>query len=382
MLKILGKILKVIIGLASMVVIFAYRNLKYDYINENFMEKTGEKLGFTEKQVVLDDGSVLNYGEGPANGQPLLLLHGQQTTWQDYAKVLPALSKEFHIFAVDYYGHGKSSKDAAKYKANIIGQDLVWFMEHVIKKPSYVSGHSSGALLAAWLAANNSENVIGLVLEDGPFFSTEPGRAENTFAYKGFESMHNFLNQKEIDNYTHYSLLYDPMIEIINKHGEDTWEKAIKGPALKYMENHPGEIPRLWFYPPELGVNAIFELTRNIQDGTGNYDLYFGESFYDFSWFEGFNQEETLKNIKAPSLIMQVNPSKKTAPDYCDENGILLSAMDREDARRVCSLIPNSRYITGFDSMHDIHADCPRKFTKAVLKFKEQVETGTFVSDK
>ena len=90
-------------------------------------------------------------------------------------KVLPDLSKEFHIFAVDYYGHGKSSKDTAKYKANIIGRDLIWFMNHVIKKPSYVSGHSSGALLAAWLAANNAEHVAGLVLEDGPF--SPPNRA-------------------------------------------------------------------------------------------------------------------------------------------------------------------------------------------------------------
>ena len=132
------------------------------------------------------------------------MLHGQQAAWQDYAKVLPDLSKEFHIFAVDYYGHGKSTKNAAKYKANIIGQDLVWFMNNIIKEPSYVSGHSSGALLAAWLGANNSDNVVGVILEDGPFFSTEPGRAEKTFAYRGFVAMHDILNQTEIDNYTHY----------------------------------------------------------------------------------------------------------------------------------------------------------------------------------
>lgn len=380
--KALRIILIIITSLAAIVAFYAYRNMNYDYLNTNFMEKTGEKLGFIEKQAVLDDGSVLNYGEGSANGPPLMLLHGQQATWKDYAKVLPDLSKEFHIFAVDYYGHGKSSKDISKYKANIIGQDLIWFMDNVIKKPAYVSGHSSGALLAAWLGANNPEKVTGLILEDGPFFSTEKGRAEKTFAYKGFENMHNYLNQQEIDSYTHYSLLYDPMIDLINKQGGDIWEKGIKAPALKYMEKHPGEIPRLWFYPPEIGVNAIFELTRNIQDGTGDYDLYFGESFYDFTWFDGFNQEETLKRIKAPTLVMQVNPSKDTAPSYYDEDGMLLSAMDIEDAKRVCYLIPNSQYVTGFNSMHDIHADCPKEFTNAVLSFKKQVETDTFVPDK
>lgn len=382
MLKALKVILVIIVLFAVVIAIFAYRNMNYDYMNENFMKKTGEKLGFTEKQATLDDGSILNYAEGPSNGPPLLLLHGQQAAWQDYAKVLPDLSKEFHIFAVDYYGHGKSTKNAAKYKANIIGQDLVWFMNNIIKEPSYVSGHSSGALLAAWLGANNSDNVVGVILEDGPFFSTEPGRAEKTFAYRGFVAMHDFLNQTEIDNYTHYCLYHDPMIEIFNKNGEDNWGKIIRNPALKYMEKHPGEIPRLWFYPPELGANAIFELTRNIQDGTGNYDLYFGETFYDFSWFEGFSQEETLKKIGAPTLVMQVNPAKETAPEYCDENGMLLSAMDKKDAERVCRLVPNSKYVTGFNSMHDIHADCPKQFTDAVLEFKEQVETGKFAADK
>ena len=336
--KALKIILIIIAALAALVAIYAYRNMNYDYLNTNFMEKTGEKLGFTEKQAVLDDGSVLNYGEGPSNDPPLLLLHGQQATWKDYAKVLPDLSKEFHIFAVDYYGHGKSSKDISKYKANIIGQDLIWFMDNVIKEPAYVTGHSSGALLASWLGANNPENVIGLILEDGPFFSTEKGRAEKTFAYKGFEIMHDFLNQNKIENFTHYSLLYDPMKDVFNSQGEGAWDKLVKGPALNYMEKHPGKIPRLWFYPPELGVNAIFELTRNMQYGTGDYDLYFGESFYDFSWFDSFNQEETLKKIKAPTLVMQVNPSKDTAPSYYDEDGMLLSAMDREDSKGYAAL--------------------------------------------
>ncbi|HQB54358.1 MAG TPA: alpha/beta hydrolase, partial [Sphaerochaeta sp.] len=99
MIKVLKVILIIMTSLAVVVAMFAYRNLHYDYINENFMNKTGEKLGFMEKQVVLIDGSILNYGEGPSNGPPLLLLHGQQVAWQDYAKVLPDLSKEFHIFA-------------------------------------------------------------------------------------------------------------------------------------------------------------------------------------------------------------------------------------------------------------------------------------------
>ena len=69
----------------------------------------------------------------------------------------------------------------------------------------------------------------------------------------------------------------------------------IKEPALKYLKKHPGQIPKIWYYPPELGVNAIYALNANMQDGTGNYDLRFGVTFYDFSWFDGFDTEEILK---------------------------------------------------------------------------------------
>ncbi len=71
------------------------------------------RAGFTEKEATLPGGAVLHYAEGPANGTALLLIHGQTGAWQDYQKVLPALSRHWHVFAVDCYGHGGSSHDAA-----------------------------------------------------------------------------------------------------------------------------------------------------------------------------------------------------------------------------------------------------------------------------
>ena len=56
------------------------------------------QTGFTGKKVNLQDGSMINYGEGPDNGPALLLIHGQSGTWKDYASVLPELSKKFHVF--------------------------------------------------------------------------------------------------------------------------------------------------------------------------------------------------------------------------------------------------------------------------------------------
>lgn len=57
---------------------------------------------------MLPSGAVINYGEVTNDKPPLLLIHGQMSMWEDYALVLPELSKKWHVYAVDVYGHGES----------------------------------------------------------------------------------------------------------------------------------------------------------------------------------------------------------------------------------------------------------------------------------
>jgi len=354
-----------------LILFYAYQNMHYD----RKITQLIKKANMSEKQVVLPDGSVLNYGENSSKKTPLLLLHGQIVSWEDYAKVLPLLTKEYHIYAVDYYGHGGSSKDPDKYSAHAIGKDLIWFIENVIKEPVIVSGHSSGGLLTAWLAANSPDNIRGIVIEDAPFFSTEANRAEHTYAGKGFKNSYNFLQKETENNYTKYSLEHDYMQTFFNRNGKDNWAKIVKNPALSYMKKHPGQVPRIWYYPSKLGVNRIYDLTANLQDGTGEYDLRFGASFYDYSWFDNFDQTETLVNITVPTILLHVAPSNETAPSYYDSHGTLLSAMDEKDAARVIDLVEGAELIEGFQSAHDIHQDQPKQFAKILIDFKEKIKS-------
>ncbi len=361
----------VIVALGGSLGVFAHRNLTADLMNDKFLGEEGAEAGFVEHQAMLPDGTVLNYGEGPSGGIPLMLIHGQSVSWTDYAPVLPQLSERFHVFAVDVHGHGASSKDPAKYRGELIGEDLAWFLHEVIGRPAVVSGHSSGALLTAWLAANSPDDVLAAVLEDGPFFTTEPGRAEQTFAWLGFQVTHEYLKlsdkARKETSFTRYSLERSYFRTVFDQQQEGLWENFILKPALKRLDRNPHEIPRVWYYPPELGVNLIYALTANLQDGTDDYDLRFGVTFYDFSWFEGFDQADTLARIRCPTVVMHVAPSEVTAPSYRDENGILLSAMDATNAERVAALIPNATLLSGYESMHDIHADQPEQFVDVLI---------------
>ena len=137
--------------------IWSYRNLNWykEY------DKTLEKLGAVEKRFTLPDGSVINYGEIRNDKPALLLIHGQMAEWESYAPVLTFLSENWHIYAVDVYGHGQSSHDPDLYYLDRNGDDLIRFINEVIGEKTVVAGHSNGALTAAYIAAYGGDNIAG-----------------------------------------------------------------------------------------------------------------------------------------------------------------------------------------------------------------------------
>ena len=247
-------------------IFYVLRNLNYDYSGEKFIKNSAMRLGLKEKQFHFNDGSVINYAEGPNNGPEIVLLHGQMVTWKDYRAVLPELIKSFHVFALDYYGHGKSSKNPDLYNIERIGSDIALFIKEKVGSSTIISGHSSGALIVAYIAAKYPENLKAIILEDGPFFATEKGRAENTFSYKTFQSIHNYLTEKPRITYFEHYLNNDPMRILFNKNGKDNWNKIIAKPATKIFRKDMTKIPIIWYYPPELGVNTLLQLTATLQD--------------------------------------------------------------------------------------------------------------------
>ena len=142
--------------------------------------------GCTAKTARIGDVD-LAYAEGPDNGPPLLLLHAQHMDRHSYSRVLPALVKRFHVFAVDCPAHGTTVvPEGYPMTADRIGADLASFIETTIGAPAYVTGNSSGGLLTAWVAANRPDLVRAIVLEDPPLFAAEYPRIKTTIVDRSF----------------------------------------------------------------------------------------------------------------------------------------------------------------------------------------------------
>lgn len=310
------------------------------------------QVGITEKTAQVGDVSF-HYAEGPANGPALLMLHAQTLDWYTYNQVLPELSEKFHVFAVDYPGHGKTQVPADyAMSANQIGSDLTAFIQTVIQTPVYVTGNSSGGLLTVWLAANEPKLVRAIVLEDPPLFSSEYHEIGNTVANKLFKTSYSALQDSNysgnfldywIQNGTEFFKTYT---------GGTASQKLIQFAVGNYRSANPGSPIEIAFLPV-----SVQEMLR----GLDYYNPAFGAAFYDGTWNAGFDHAEALQKIQCPTLLIQANF------DYLAD-GTLNGAMSQEMANRAISLIEGCEYVK-LDSGHVTNLEVPDQFISILEQF-------------
>jgi pimeloyl-ACP methyl ester carboxylesterase len=122
-----------------------------------------------------DTGTVvINYAEGPANGPPLVFLHGGSARWRAYEDVLPQLAQRFHLFAPDFRGHGLSGRVPGSYTLQAFVDDTVVFLREVVAEPAHLFGHSMGGDVALMVAAQHGECVRSVVVGDSPLPRQKP----------------------------------------------------------------------------------------------------------------------------------------------------------------------------------------------------------------
>lgn len=332
--KIVGIIILIVIAVAVTALgIYWHHNIHwYDRY-----AKALEEAGAEEKQVTLPNGNVINYGEVEGDKPALLLIHGQMSIWEDYALVMPKLSKSWHIYAVDVYGHGQSSHEESLYYLDENGDDLIWFIDNVIGGPTVVAGHSNGAITAAYIAAYGGENIAGAVLEDPPVFSTAGQGWEESFAYLDtYKPLHDYNASDKSECWEAYYLRHCYWGQLFMKDSMP----GIANYAQKYHEKHPEEAVRIGFLPSS--VWSVFAYAKE-------YDFAYGEKFYDLSWNRGPAQEEIFSAIEVPCVYIH-------AKEAVHANGTFLCAASREQAERAAAYIgDNCRLLETDTSDHVIH---------------------------
>jgi pimeloyl-ACP methyl ester carboxylesterase len=109
------------------------------------------------------DGIKVWYAEfGPANGAPIILLHGGLGNSNYFGNQVPALSKKYRVILMDSRGHGRSSRDSQAFGYDLMATDVVALMDYLHVKKAAIVGWSDGAIIGLDIAIHHPERLTKL----------------------------------------------------------------------------------------------------------------------------------------------------------------------------------------------------------------------------
>jgi pimeloyl-ACP methyl ester carboxylesterase len=269
---------------------------------------------------------------GDPSSPALLLIPGQTESWWGYEAVVPQLAERFQVFAVDLRGQGGSTRTPGRYTLDLIGGDLVRFIDLVIGRPAIVSGLSSGGVLSAWLSAYAKPGqVVASVYEDPPLFASEVRPAIGPGIRQGI----------------------GPLFHLWSTYLGDQWSigawDAMREGAATFLPEHLRFIP-----VPEAP-------SRNMEE----YDPEWGRAFWTGTVAASCDHERMLRSVKVSHVLLTHH---MRAVD--EATGFLLGALTDQQAQRVRDLLAGAgvdvTYRSFPDVGHSMHGDRPELYVETL----------------
>lgn len=104
------------------------------------------------------------YHEIHGTGRPMILLHGGLGSGEMFGPILPALSAEHQVIAVDLQGHGRTADIDRPIDERLMADDIAALIDHLgLESPDLV-GYSLGGGVAFHTAVKYPEKVGKLVV--------------------------------------------------------------------------------------------------------------------------------------------------------------------------------------------------------------------------
>ena len=121
--------------------------------------------GLRFERISLSTGVELQVAQhGPADGRPVLFLHGFTDSWFSYSRILDGLPPDVRAIVPSQRGHGDSERPACCYLIADFASDAVALLDALGITRADVVGHSMGSFVAQRIAIEHPDRVGLLVL--------------------------------------------------------------------------------------------------------------------------------------------------------------------------------------------------------------------------
>ena len=128
------------------------------------------KRGFVD----IPEGQIHYRTEG--SGEPLLLLHATGSSSAAFRHLIPLLSPNYHVIAMDYPGYGDSDPAPRQYTMADYARSVLSFLDALEIQRTSIVGETTGANVAGEVAAEYPERVDKLVLHNCPYWKYLPNQ--------------------------------------------------------------------------------------------------------------------------------------------------------------------------------------------------------------
>jgi pimeloyl-ACP methyl ester carboxylesterase len=110
------------------------------------------------------------YYEIHGKGDPVVLLHGSyMTITNNWASMIPALSKSRRVITVELQGHGRTADIDRDFSYESLAGDVAALLDHLKIERADILGYSMGAGIAMLMAIRHPEKVRKVVSISGVF---------------------------------------------------------------------------------------------------------------------------------------------------------------------------------------------------------------------
>ncbi len=278
-----------------------------------------------EEKTFTSDGITINYAEGSSEGAALVLLHGLGRNWQDFLALVPEFSKQWHVYAVDLRGHGKSGRAPQSYTSAGYATDIAALLRNVVEGSAVVFGHSLGGVVGMRLAAENQERVRALILGDSIL-------SRNTLPTSLYADLFAGLHEVALQ-------------------GGAVQEMASRLAQIRITVPHFDEKIALGEFPGN--DDAFF---RRWADCLRQVDPEVFAMTLNGSGLADFDGDDLLSKIDCPTLILQASP---------DLGGL----MSDEEISRATRILKKASVVRFPLLGHSLHLQNPRPVLECVMKF-------------
>jgi pimeloyl-ACP methyl ester carboxylesterase len=147
------------VALAALVALPWLRSDEHAVLDDAARSKAGGQY------VTLSHGVVHYQLEGPADGKPVVLVHGFSVPSYVFDATRQALAAEgYRVASFDLYGRGLSDRPQARYDRDLLSDQVKELMDALKIPKADVIGLSMGGAVAGHFAALHPERVRSLVL--------------------------------------------------------------------------------------------------------------------------------------------------------------------------------------------------------------------------